>query len=198
VLIVDWDVHHGNGTQALVEGSIDPLRIHAPVSLFRDRRRRRARRRQNVFNVPRPPGLPREVYMRTCSRPGRRPWSGGGRTSCWSPPVSTRSREIRLGGFTLEPEDVATGPARFARASAPAPVVGVLEGGYRLDLLAPAARARARACLMVPASRYYSRDATAHRSIQALAAQHLSRTDGARRAGLSPARLREIVAAGRR
>src|SRR2546430_7878794 len=39
-----------------------------------------------------------------------------------------------LGGFTLEPEDVAYWTSAFRARVAPAPVVGVLEGGYRLDL----------------------------------------------------------------
>ena len=50
VLIVDWDVHHGNGTQALVETRRhDPLRLPAPVAVVsRNRRRRRAGCRQRV------------------------------------------------------------------------------------------------------------------------------------------------------
>src|SRR2546427_392771 len=62
VLIVDWDVHHGNGTQALVE-----------------------------------------------------------------------------------PDDVAAWTTALRERVAPAPVVGVLEGGYRLDLLAAGVRAHVRA-----------------------------------------------------
>src|SRR5207237_1240384 len=41
-----------------------------------------------------------------------------------------------LGGFTLSPEDMATWATAFRERVAPAPVVAVLEGGYRLDLLA--------------------------------------------------------------
>src|SRR6266550_1529949 len=50
-----------------------------------------------------------------------------------------------LGGFTLEPADVAHWTEAFRARVAPAPVVGVLEGGYRLDLLAAGARAHVRA-----------------------------------------------------
>src|SRR2546422_530754 len=50
-----------------------------------------------------------------------------------------------LGGFTLEPEDIARWTALLRERVAPAPVVGVLEGGYRLDLLAAGARAHVRA-----------------------------------------------------
>ena len=65
VLIVDWDVHQGNGTQALVERdpSIRYVSMHQypwyPGTGAEDERGV-----GNVFNVPRPPGLPREVYVR--------------------------------------------------------------------------------------------------------------------------------------
>ena len=50
VLIVDWDVHHGNGTQALVEhDATHPLRLAAPVPVVsRHRHGRRAWRRQRL------------------------------------------------------------------------------------------------------------------------------------------------------
>ena len=50
VLIVDWDVHHGNGTQALVEHDADdPVRLAAPVAVVAGHRRgRRAGRGQRV------------------------------------------------------------------------------------------------------------------------------------------------------
>ncbi len=46
-----------------------------------------------------------------------------------------------LGGFTLEADDVAAWTTALRERVAPAPVVGVLEGGYRLDLLAAGVRA---------------------------------------------------------
>src|SRR2546425_614390 len=50
-----------------------------------------------------------------------------------------------LGGFTLEPDDMAQWTTRLRERVAPAPVVGVLEGGYRLDLIAAGACAHVRA-----------------------------------------------------
>src|SRR5438876_336005 len=50
-----------------------------------------------------------------------------------------------LGGFTLSPEDMATWATAFRERVAPAPVVAVLEGGYRLDLLAAGVSATVRA-----------------------------------------------------
>ncbi len=63
ILIVDWDVHHGNGTQALVEE--DPrIRFvslhqwpHYPGTGSEDERGV-----GNVWNVPRPPGLAPDRY----------------------------------------------------------------------------------------------------------------------------------------
>src|SRR5206468_11674815 len=50
-----------------------------------------------------------------------------------------------LGGFTLQPDDMAAWTQAFRERVAPSPVVGLLEGGYRLDLLAAGARAHVEA-----------------------------------------------------
>src|SRR5207237_1261973 len=50
-----------------------------------------------------------------------------------------------LGGFTLEPDDIATWTRALRERVAPSPVVGLLEGGYRLDLLAAGVRAHVQA-----------------------------------------------------
>jgi acetoin utilization deacetylase AcuC-like enzyme len=50
-----------------------------------------------------------------------------------------------LGGFTLEPEDVTAWTVALRERAAGVPVIGVLEGGYRLDLLAAGAAAHVRA-----------------------------------------------------
>src|SRR5262249_19241318 len=64
VLIVDWDVHHGNGTQALVETdpTIRYVSLHQhpwyPGTGMADERGV-----GNVFNVPRGPGRPPQLYV---------------------------------------------------------------------------------------------------------------------------------------
>jgi acetoin utilization deacetylase AcuC-like enzyme len=50
-----------------------------------------------------------------------------------------------LGGFTLEPEDMAAWTTALRSRFAAAPIAGVLEGGYRLDLLAAGVCAHVRA-----------------------------------------------------
>src|SRR5207249_10814292 len=89
----------------------------------------------NVFNVPRPPGLPRERYVQDLLDAVDAALEG------WRPDLLLVSAGFDslagdpLGGFMLEPEDMAGWTAAFRECVAPAPVVGVLEGGYRLDLL---------------------------------------------------------------
>jgi acetoin utilization deacetylase AcuC-like enzyme len=146
VLIVDWDVHHGNGTQALVERdpSIRYVSMHQypwyPGTGAEDERGV-----GNVFNVPRPPGLARAAYVRDLLA------AVDAATVAWRPDLLLVSAGFDslagdpLGGFTLEPADVAHWTSAFRARVAPAPVVGLLEGGYRLDLLAAGARAHVRA-----------------------------------------------------
>ena len=146
VLIVDWDVHHGNGTQALVEhdATIRYVSIHQhpwyPGTGAADERGV-----GNVFNVPRPPGLPRAQYVRDLLAAVDAALAG------WRPAVLLISAGFDslagdpLGGFTLEPDDLATWTTALRERVAAAPVVSVLEGGYRLDLLARGVQAHVRA-----------------------------------------------------
>src|SRR5213082_2507149 len=131
VLIVDWDVHHGNGTQALIERdpTIRYVSMHQ-YPWYPGTGAEHERGVGNVFNVPRPPGLERGRYV-----PDLLLVSAGFDSLAGDP----------LGGFTLEPDDLASWTGAFRERVAPAPVVGLLEGGYRLDLLAAGARAHVAA-----------------------------------------------------
>jgi len=146
VLIVDWDVHHGNGTQALIEHdpSIRYVSLHQypwyPGTGAADERGV-----GNVFNVPRPGGLPRPVYVRD--------FLGGvdAALAQWSPDILLVSAGFDslagdpLGEFTLEPDDIIHWTEALRQRMGTRPVVGVLEGGYRLDLLAAGVVAFVRA-----------------------------------------------------
>src|SRR5216117_1375352 len=128
VLIVDWDVHHGNGTQALVErdASIRFVSMHQypwyPGTGAADERGV-----GNVFNVPRPGGLPRPVYARDflagvdAALDGFRPdillVSAGFDSLAGDP----------LGEFTLEPDDIVDWTEALRARMGTRPVVGVLE-----------------------------------------------------------------------
>lgn len=129
VLIVDWDVHHGNGTQALVER--DPRIRYVSLHqwpLYPGTGLAEERGVGNVFNVPRPPGLPRERYVEDLDQAVRTATDG------WTPDLVLLSAGFDamagdpLAGFTLEPADYGTWLARWKRIGAP--FASVLEGGY--------------------------------------------------------------------
>ena len=146
VLIVDWDVHHGNGTQALVEHdrSIRFVSMHQypwyPGTGAEDERGV-----GNVFNIPRPGGLPRAVYARDFLAGVDAALSG------WEPDLLLISAGFDslngdpLGEFTLEPADITDWTEALRERMGARPVVAVLEGGYRLDLLAAGVVALVRA-----------------------------------------------------
>lgn len=143
ILIVDWDVHHGNGTQALVEhepdvhfvsmhqwpwypgtGAADDHGVHA-----------------NVWNVPMPPSLPAERYVTAFLE------AVDAATTGWTPDLVLVSAGFDslagdpLGGFTLEMEDVArltTEMVDRATAWCAGRLVSALEGGYVPDRLGEA------------------------------------------------------------
>jgi acetoin utilization deacetylase AcuC-like enzyme len=138
VLIVDWDVHHGNGTQALVEADagIHFVSMHQwPWYPGTGAASERGVHR-NLWNIPLPAGLPAERYV-DALRSGVDAATDG-----FTPDIVLISagfdslRGDPLGGFTLENEHVAR-LTRFlverAEAWCGAKVVSALEGGYAPD-----------------------------------------------------------------
>ena len=142
VLIIDWDVHHGNGTQALVERdpSIRYVSMHQ-YPWYPGTGAAHERGVGNIFNVPRDPGLPRATYVRDLLGAVDQACDG------WTPDLWLISAGFDsldgdpLGGFTLEPEDLAGWTVEFRERAGNAPVVAFLEGGYRVDLLAQGVQA---------------------------------------------------------
>lgn len=131
VLIVDWDVHHGNGTQALVER--DPtIRFvsmhqwpHWPFSGAADERGV-----GNVFNVPMRAALAPEEYVEAL-------WHAvGAATADFQPDLIVVSAGFDsmagdlLGGFTLEPEHYVAWVDRLRTRFPAVPLVALMEGGY--------------------------------------------------------------------
>jgi acetoin utilization deacetylase AcuC-like enzyme len=143
ILIIDWDVHHGNGTQALVESEPD---IHF-VSMHQwpwypgtgaadDRGPHRS-----IWNIPKPAGLPRSDYVESLER------GIDGATAGFVPQLILISAGFDslagdpLGGFTLELEDFETLTRSIvvrAESWCEGRVVSALEGGYAPDRLAQA------------------------------------------------------------
>ena len=140
VLIVDWDVHHGNGTADIfrMESRVHYVSIHQwpyyPGTGLAD-----DTGCGNLFHVPRPPGLPAEVYVRDLLAAVDAAVAG------FAPDLVIHSAGFDallgdpLGGFTLEPDDYARITNGIAERAPGAPVLGVMEGGYDPPRLAQAA-----------------------------------------------------------
>ena len=90
----------------------------------------------NVFNVPRPPGLPPARYVRDLLD------AVDAALVQWTPDALLISAGFDslhgdpLGGFTLRPDDITTWTEALRTRVPACPVIALLEGGYRLDLLA--------------------------------------------------------------
>jgi len=137
VLIVDWDVHHGNGTQALVETdeTIRFVSLHQWPA-YPGTGRASERGVGNVFNVPMPPGLEPALYVEAL-------WDAVGQaTEGWKPDAVLISAGFDamagdpLAGFTLEPEHYADLTRRLRERWPGAPFAAMLEGGYAPSRLA--------------------------------------------------------------
>ncbi|MEP6507835.1 MAG: histone deacetylase [Gemmatimonadales bacterium] len=144
VLIVDWDVHHGNGTQALVEQERD---IHF-VSMHQwpwypgtgaasDRGPL-----NTIWNVPMAPSLRPQHYVDAFER------GIDDATKGFKPDLIVLSAGFDclagdpLGGFTLEIEDIdllTRNLVARAESLSGGRLVSSLEGGYALDRLGEAA-----------------------------------------------------------
>jgi acetoin utilization deacetylase AcuC-like enzyme len=131
VLIVDWDVHHGNGTQALMErdATLRYVSLHQHP-WYPGTGMAEERGVGNVFNVPRGPGRPASLYVDDL-------WSAiVAATEGWTPELLLVSAGFDamagdpLGGFTLEPEHYRDLTIRLRERLPGVPIVGLLEGGY--------------------------------------------------------------------
>ena len=147
VLIIDWDVHHGNGTQALVEhdAAVRYVSLHQhpwyPGTGMADERGV-----GNVFNVPRGPGAPPAALRgRPLGRDRGRDRPAGPRTSCSCAPASTRCSAIRSAGSRSSPSTTPISRGVCASGLPDAPIVGLLEGGYVPARLADGVLAHVRA-----------------------------------------------------
>jgi len=140
VLVVDWDVHHGNGTADAfrTEPRVRYVSLHQwpyyPGTGAED-----DTGAGNLFNVPRPPGLPRERYVADLLAAVDRAVTG------FVPSLVIVSAGFDalagdpLGGFTLEPDDYHDLTLAVRRRAGRAAMISVLEGGYDPARLAAAA-----------------------------------------------------------
>ncbi len=146
VLIIDWDVHHGNGTQALVEtdATLRYVSLHQHP-WYPGTGMAGERGVGNIFNVPRAPGHPADLYVADL-------WAAvEAAVAGWPPSLMVVSAGFDamlgdpLGGFTLEPAHYADLTHRLRERMPDVPIVGLLEGGYAPARLAEAVVAHVRA-----------------------------------------------------
>jgi len=153
VLIVDWDVHHGNGTQALVEHdprirfvSMHQWPWYPGTGAAEDRGPHRS-----VWNIPMAAALPPERYVEALERGIEAATADG-----WRPDLVLLSagfdslRGDPLGGFTLELEHVdglTRGLVARAESWCGGRLVSALEGGYAPQRVGEACVAHMRAML---------------------------------------------------
>jgi acetoin utilization deacetylase AcuC-like enzyme len=152
VLIVDWDVHHGNGTQALVENEPDIRFVsmhqwpwYPGTGAAEDRGPH-----ESVWNVPMRASLPPERYVEALLR------AVDSATHSWTPDlvmISAGFDSLRgdpLGGFTLEMEHVdrmTRDLVQRAEGWCGGRLVSALEGGYAPERLGEATVTHLRALL---------------------------------------------------
>ncbi len=150
VLIVDWDVHHGNGTQALVQDTeaIRFVSMHQwpwfpGTGAANDRGPK-----ESVWNVPMPGGLPASRYVDALLG------AVDTATANWTPDLVLISAGFDsllgdpLGQFTLEVADVASLTTALVDRAASwcgGRLVSALEGGYAPERVGAASVAHMRA-----------------------------------------------------
>jgi acetoin utilization deacetylase AcuC-like enzyme len=150
VLIIDWDVHHGNGTQALVEHERDIHFISMHQWPWYPGTGAAADRgpHHNVWNIPMRANLAPVTYMDALRR------AIDGATEGFVPDlvfISAGFDSLKgdpLGGFTLEVEHFVLLTNEIVERAASwcgGRVVSVLEGGYAPERVAQASVAHMRA-----------------------------------------------------
>ncbi len=155
ILIVDWDVHHGNGTQALVQDvpTIHFVSMHQWPWYPGTGRADDRGAHNSVWNVPLAAGLPADEYVNALLH------AVDAATADFVPDIVLVSagfdsmRGDPLGGFTLEPahfHTLTTELANRADGWCQGRVVSALEGGYDPTRLAQGCAAHLRGLLGLP------------------------------------------------
>ncbi|MBI2797191.1 MAG: histone deacetylase [Gemmatimonadetes bacterium] len=150
VLVVDWDVHHGNGTQALVQDTptIRFVSMHQWPWYPGTGAAGDSGPYGSVWNVPMAGGLAPDAYV------GALEGAIDAATEGWRPDLVLVSAGFDslagdpLGGFTLRGEDVAhltRGLVQRAEGWCDGRLVSALEGGYAPDAVAGAVVTHLRA-----------------------------------------------------
>lgn len=142
VLIVDWDVHHGNGTQDIFYRDPDVFYLSMHQSPFYPGTGAREERGEGpgegtTLNLPLPPGLPPERYVDELLAAMESAASFDPDLVLISAGFDAGAEDV-LGGFTLREEHfcrLTSELARLTRSSAAGRIVSALEGGYNPEEL---------------------------------------------------------------
>ena len=150
ILIIDWDVHHGNGTQALVEQESDIHFISMHQWPWYPGTGAAADRgpHQNVWNVPMRANLAPQLYMDALRRAIDEATTGFQPDLVFISAGFDSLKGDPLGGFTLEIDHFVVLTSEICQRAAAwcgGRVVSVLEGGYAPDRVAQATVAHMRA-----------------------------------------------------
>ncbi|MGA9116917.1 MAG: histone deacetylase [Bacteroidota bacterium] len=147
VAVLDWDVHHGNGTQHIFEEDPDVFYVSMHQYPFYPGTGARAERGRGrgegaTLNIPLPPGCGEREYMEAVEaevipalgefRPGLLLLSAGFDAHRSDPLAGMMLEDSSYGRMTEAVRDLA-------------PVVSVLEGGYSLEALAGSVESHLRA-----------------------------------------------------
>ncbi len=146
-LIVDWDVHHGNGTQDIFwnDPSVFYLSTHR-FPFYPGTGAMHERGAGNVMNLPFVFTMPRSEFVKR--------FEDGVREACatFKPDFVIISCGFDayegdpIGGLGLHPEDYGT-LTRIVRRESKSPVVSALEGGYAVEALGLCVESHLRALL---------------------------------------------------
>ncbi len=146
VAIVDWDVHHGNGTEAAVQGDqrllYASLHMYGPPRLYPGTG---ARSHGNALNLPLPPSTGPAEHLRLFHGEVMPALRG------FKPELILIScgfdahKDDPLGALSLETEHYGEMTRALLEPSLCGRIVSVLEGGYNLEAIAAGAVAHVEA-----------------------------------------------------
>lgn len=149
VAILDWDVHHGNGTEAIVETnpliaycSLHQSPCYPGTGSARDRGSH-----QNVLNIPLPPGSAISRYQQAFQEQVI-PFLHGVQPDLIIVSAGYDANQADpLAEMSLQPEDYGLFTQQILKIT-PSILFG-LEGGYNLDALAQSVKATIEPCLLL-------------------------------------------------
>jgi acetoin utilization deacetylase AcuC-like enzyme len=140
VLIVDVDVHHGNGTQDIFyrDDSVFYLSVHR-APFYPGTGTAAERGSGTTLNLPFRPGTPREEILAAYEAAVRGPARDFRPEFVLVSAGFDAYREDPIGGLGYEVDDYRRLMEAVVEVAPPGRIVSALEGGYHLDALGPCA-----------------------------------------------------------